>query len=111
MIIEIISVVFLLIGVVFVALGMLGLLRLPDVYNRMHATTKIATLGTCSIMLSVLLRSGFDAMGLKAITVGVFLLLTAPVGAHMIGRAAHRHGVKLCEESVIDEYVETYTRK
>ena len=111
MIIEIISVVLLLVGVIFVALGMLGLLRLPDVYNRLHATTKIGTLGTCSIMLSVLLRSGFDAMGLKAITVGLFLLLTAPVAAHMIGRAAHRHGVKLCEESVIDEYGDMYRDK
>lgn len=97
----------LVIGLVFVFLGMLGLLRLPDVYNRMHATTKIATVGVFGVMLSIMLKAGFTPIGLKALTVGLFLILTAPVASHMIGRAAHRHGVELCEESVIDEYVMT----
>lgn len=88
-------------------MGMLGLYRLPDVYNRMHATTKVATLGAFSVMASIVLRVGFSPIGLKAITVGLFLMLTAPVASHMIGRAAKRHGVELCAESVIDEYVIT----
>jgi multicomponent Na+:H+ antiporter subunit G len=90
---------------------MLGLLRLPDVYNRLHATTKVATLGAFSVMIAVAIKTGFSDIGLKAITVGFFLLLTAPIAAHMISRAAHRHGVGLCEESVIDEYGKVYTRK
>ena len=47
-------------------------------------------------------------MGVKAITVGIFLMLTVPVSAHMITRAAHRHGVNMCDESVADEYGTTY---
>ncbi|MGM0770254.1 MAG: monovalent cation/H(+) antiporter subunit G [Halobacteriota archaeon] len=101
---DLISNILLIIGIFFVFLGMVGLLRLPDVYNRLHATTKIGTLGTFGVMLSILAKVGFSPMGVKAITVGLFLMLTAPVAAHMIGRAAHRHGVGLCKGSVIDEY-------
>lgn len=99
-----VSTILLLIGVFFVFLGMLGLLRLPDVYNRLHATTKIGTLGVVSVMLSILIKVGLSPIGVKGITVGLFLFLTAPIAAHMIGRAAHRHGVGLCQGSVIDEY-------
>jgi multicomponent Na+:H+ antiporter subunit G len=107
---DLLSNAFLLIGLFFVFLGMLGLVRLPDVYNRLHTTTKIGTLGAFGVMLSLLLKVGFSPIGVKAITVGLFLLLTAPIAAHMISRAAHRHGVGLCEESVIDEYGKVYTR-
>ncbi|MBC7086078.1 MAG: monovalent cation/H(+) antiporter subunit G [Methanomethylovorans sp.] len=93
-----------LIGLVFVFLGMLGLIRLPDVYNRLHTTAKIGTVGAFGVMLSILIRAGFTPIGVKAIAVGLFLLLTAPIAAHMITRAAHRHGVGLCKESVVDEY-------
>jgi multicomponent Na+:H+ antiporter subunit G len=107
-ILEILSNIVLIIGLIFVFLGMLGLLRLPDVYNRMHATTKIGTLGAFAVMFSILMKVGFAPMGVKAITVGLFLLLTAPIAAHMIGRAAHKHGVDLCKESIIDEYGKSY---
>lgn len=95
----------------FVFVGMVGLLRLPDVYNRLHATTKIATLGTFGVMLSIAIKAGFSTMGLKAITVGIFLLLTAPVVAHMVARAAHRSGTKMWTGSVIDEYAEDNKRE
>ncbi|AGB49852.1 monovalent cation/proton antiporter, MnhG/PhaG subunit [Methanomethylovorans hollandica DSM 15978] len=104
MIMNILSDIVLLIGLVFVFLGMLGLMRMPDVYNRLHTTSKIGTVGAFGVMLSILMRAGFTPIGIKAITVGLFLLLTAPIAAHMITRAAHRHGVGLCKESVIDEY-------
>ena len=107
-VLEILGNIVLITGLIFVSLGMLGLVRLPDVYNRMHATTKIGTLGAFGVMLSILLKVGFTPMGVKALTVGLFLLLTAPIAAHMIGRAAHRHGVKLCKESIIDEYGKSY---
>ncbi len=103
-VLNVLSDIVLLIGLFFVFLGMLGLLRLPDAYNRLHATSKIATLGAFGVMLSIVLRTGFTPLGVKAIAVGLFLLLTAPIAAHMITRAAHRHGVGLCKESVVDEY-------
>ena len=105
---DMLSNVLLVIGLIFVSLGIFGLLRLPDVYNRLHATSKIETLGAFGVMLSIFVKVGFAPMGVKAITVGIFLMLTVPVSAHMISRAAHRHGVNMCEESVVDEYRETY---
>ncbi|MBN2110916.1 MAG: monovalent cation/H(+) antiporter subunit G [Methanosarcinaceae archaeon] len=110
-VLEVLSNVFLVVGLLFVFLGMLGLVRLPDVYNRLHTTTKIGTLGAFGVMLSILMKVGFSPIGVKAITVGMFLLLTAPIAAHMISRAAHRHGVGLCDESVIDEYGKVNTLK
>jgi multicomponent Na+:H+ antiporter subunit G len=104
MILDVLSNIVLVIGLFFVFLAMLGLARLPDVYNRLHATTKIGTLGAFGVMLSILLKVGFSPMGVMAITVALFILVTSPVAAHMISRAAHRHGVGLCKESVIDEY-------
>ncbi|WP_407356168.1 monovalent cation/H(+) antiporter subunit G [Methanolobus sp. WCC5] len=101
---AIIANAFFLTGILFVFVGMVGLLRLPDVYNRLHATTKIATLGTFGVMIAIAINTGFSGIGLKAITVGIFLLLTAPVSAHMIARAAHRHGIRLWEGSITDEY-------
>lgn len=103
-VLNVLSDIVLLIGMFFVFLGMLGLLRLPDVYNRLHATAKIGTLGAFGVMLSIVMRTGFTPLGVKAIAVGLFLLLTAPIAAHMITRAAHRHGIGLCKESVVDEY-------
>ena len=105
------SLILFIIGLLFVALGMIGLIRLPDVYNRMHATTKVTTIGTSTIMLAIFLNTGFSPIGLKALTVSVFLVLTSPVVGHMVGRAAHRHGVPLCEESIVDEYDGTYKKR
>lgn len=98
--------VFIVIGVVFDILGCLGLVRLPDVYNRLQAATKCVTLGTCSILLGTFFIVGFSATGFKALLCIVFLVLTAPVAAHAVARGAHRSKAKLCPESVIDKYAQ-----
>lgn len=90
-----------LIGVFFLLTGSLGLLRLPDVLCRMHATTKSTTLGACSVLLAVVVLSGYSPMALKAILAILFLLLTAPAGAHMIARAAYRGRVPLAEHRMV----------
>jgi multicomponent Na+:H+ antiporter subunit G len=95
------------IGLAFDVLGSLGLVRLPDVYNRLQASTKCVTLGTCSILFGTfLLSGGFTPMGFKALLAIVFLILTSPVAAHAVSRGAHRGGVKLWEGSVVDRYAE-----
>jgi len=103
---------FLLLGVFDLLLGMIGLIRFPDIYNRLHATTKIATLGAIFVLVSILIRDGFSPMGLKAVAVAVFLLLTSPVAGHMMGRAAFNIGVRPCNQTVVDVNVkcapETY---
>jgi multicomponent Na+:H+ antiporter subunit G len=96
--------VFVGVGLFFDVLGCLGLVRLPDVYNRLQAATKCVTMGTCSILFGAFLIVGWTAAGIKLLLCVVFLLLTAPVAAHAISRGAHRAGVKLCEGSVVDAY-------
>ena len=104
--IEKIGLVFIAIGLGFDFFGCLGLVRLPDVYNRLQAATKSVTLGTCSILFGTFLIVGFTAAGFKSLLCILFLLLTAPVAAHAVARGAHRAGVKLWEGSVIDRYSE-----
>lgn len=103
---ELIGLIFIVIGLAFDFFGCLGLVRLPDVYNRLQASTKCVTLGTCSILFGMFLFKGFDAGGIKAILCIIFLILTAPVSAHALARGAHKAGVKLWEKSVCDKYEE-----
>ncbi|MFH1508461.1 MAG: monovalent cation/H(+) antiporter subunit G [Candidatus Omnitrophota bacterium] len=103
---EIAGMVFIIIGLVFDFFGCLGLIRLPDVYNRLQASTKCVTLGTCSILFGLFLFKGFTAAGIKAILAILFIILTAPVSAHALARGAHKSGVKLWKKSVCDKYAE-----
>lgn len=86
-------IVLLVVGGFFLTVGTVGLLRLPNVYNRMHATSKSATLGAASIGLAGWVFYGPGGDGLLTLVTVLFLFLTAPTGAHMISRAAQRMGV------------------
>lgn len=103
---EIIGYIFIGIGLIFDLFGCLGLIRLPDVYNRLQASTKCVTLGTCSVLFGLFLFKGFAEGGIKAILCIIFIILTAPVSAHALSRGAHKSGVKLWEKSVCDKYEE-----
>lgn len=103
---DVVGLIFIGIGLVFDVLGCLGLVRLPDVYNRLQAATKCVTLGTCSILFGTFVVVGPVAAGIKSLLCIVFLILTSPVSAHAIARGAHRAGVKLWEGSVVDKYAE-----
>ena len=103
---NVIGLVFISIGLFFDFIGCLGLVRLPDLYNRLQASTKCITLGTCSILFGAFLIQGFTAAGIKSLLCMGFLILTAPVAAHVLARAAHKAGVKLWEKSVVDKYKE-----
>ena len=106
MINETIGLVFIVVGIAFDFFGVLGLVRLPDVYNRLQAATKCVTFGTAGILFGVFLINGFTAFGFKALIGIAFIFLTAPVAAHAIARASHRAKIPLTEESVIDKYME-----
>ncbi|ELY94723.1 monovalent cation/H(+) antiporter subunit G [Natrialba taiwanensis] len=88
------------VGVFFLTVGTIGLLRLPNVYNRMHATSKPTTLGTAAIFLAGFVSFGPGNEGLTSLIGIAFLFLTVPTGAHMIARSAHRSGVPF-EDSVV----------
>lgn len=99
---ETIGFLFLVIGITFDFIGCLGLIRFPDVYNRLHSAIKCVTLGTSSILFGLFLYKGFSHAGIKALFCIAFLFLTAPVSAHVLSRGAHKSKVKLWEKSVCD---------
>jgi multicomponent Na+:H+ antiporter subunit G len=104
--IEVLGWISLCVGVGFTVLGCLGLVRFPDLYNRMQAATKCVTLGTCGIMLGVFLKSGFSSLGVKALLCALFVLITVPVAAHALARGSLIFGVKLWKHTVKDEFTD-----
>ena len=101
---EIITAACLIGGGLFAFIAGLGLARMPDVFIRMHAATKAGTLGVGLIMAAVAVN--FDDLGItiRAFAGIAFLIITAPVAAHLIGRAAYREGVPLWRRTAIDEW-------
>ncbi len=93
-------------GVALCLLAGVGILRMPDVYMRMQASTKAGTLGIGLIMVSVALHFRDAVTGLQASLVIAFLFLTAPVASHLISRAAYAIGGSLWERTVVDERAE-----
>lgn len=92
---EIIVAVLLLLGSGFAVIGALGLLRMPDVLIRMHASTKIGTLACGLVMAAAAVAFQDASIVVRAVLIVLFILLTAPIASHMIGRAAIASGVKL----------------
>ncbi len=95
-------------GALFMLLAALGLLRLPDLLTRMHATTKAAALGVILIMLAAAMDFGEPSIVARAVAIIVFILMTAPVAAHVIGRAGYFVGSKLWSGTVKDELRPNY---
>jgi multicomponent Na+:H+ antiporter subunit G len=92
-IIYCISSIMLLAGALFSLLAAVGLLRFPDVYTRLHAAAKAGPVGAGLVLLALAL-SAFDApIALRALAGIAFLVLTAPVTAHLLARAAYRSGL------------------
>ena len=99
----------LIIGSIFCLVAAVGMLRLPDTLIRMHAATKAGTLGAGCILAAEAIVAAELGTTLKTIAAIVFLLLTAPVAAHLIGRAAYHQGIRLFEKTWIDELGEHIT--
>ena len=102
---ELTGFIILTIGVLFDLFGCIGLIRLPDVYNRLQASTKCVTLGTCLILVSVMIFVGGAATA-KAFLTGIFILIASPTAAHALSRASHKAGISLWEGSVCDKLEE-----
>ena len=90
-------------GCVFMVLAAVGMVRLPDLFTRMQASTKSSTLGVACMLLAVAVYFGTLGVTTRALLVIVFFFLTMPVAAHMIGRAAYFSGVPLWEKTVIND--------
>lgn len=92
--IEIVQGILFVLGAALMLVAGIGIVRQPDAFIRMHASTKVGTLSTMLIMLGVAIQFGDPVVVFKVVLIVFFLLLTAPIGAHMIGRAALRIGVE-----------------
>lgn len=95
-------------GVFFLFIAAIGVVRMPDLYNRMHATSKAGTLGVGLILLAVAVFYQELSVAARALSALAFIILTAPVAAHALGRAAYLAGVKPCEDTYIDELAGHY---
>ena len=100
------AIILICIGVLFNIFGCIGLIRLPDVYNRLQSATKCVTLGCCSILLAVLVHFGFTDAGTKAIVAIPILFFSSTVAAHALIRGAYHFGTKLSDKTVKDDYKE-----
>ena len=91
-------------GLLFNLIGCIGLVRLPDYYSRLQASTKCITLGTCLTLAGALFLSGTVSGALKCALCAGLVLVTLPTSAHALIRAAHKFGIKLWEGSAVDHY-------
>lgn len=92
-----------LLGSALMLLAAVGILRMPDVYTRMQASTKAASLGSGTVLLAVALHFAELSVVVRALLAIAFIFLTAPISAHMIVRAAYFMGVPLWEKSVVND--------
>jgi multicomponent Na+:H+ antiporter subunit G len=102
-VIEIVTSVMWIVGPGFALLAALGVLRMPDVFTRMQASTKASTLGLGCVLIGAALQFGDTASVIRLLSIGAFTFLTTPVSAHVIARAAYRADVPLWQGTVLDE--------
>lgn len=92
---EIVIAILLLCGSLLALVAALGLFRLPDLFTRMHASSKAGTAGSGLLLLGVAMQSGEIEVWIKCLLTAGFFVLTAPVAAHLLAKAAVRAGAKL----------------
>lgn len=108
---EISILIIVTLGALFIFLAAIGLLRMPDLFLRISVTTKAATLGVGLLLIGTALYFKEISTTTRAIAIIIFLFLTAPIGAHLIGRASYFIGVPLWKNSKIDELKDKYDKK
>ncbi|WP_026289903.1 monovalent cation/H(+) antiporter subunit G [Thioalkalivibrio sulfidiphilus] len=101
--IEILTGILLVVGAAFMLIAALGVWRMPDLLTRMHATTKAGVLGAGLMLAGVAIFFAEVNVLVRALAVIIFVMLTAPVAAHVIGRAGYFVGVPLWEHTLKDE--------
>lgn len=100
---ELVSTAFIIIGVVFMMIAAIGILRLPDFYIRMSAITKAGTMGVGLIVVGIAIYYNELLIATKSFVIISFMMITAPVAAHIIARAAYKHKIPFWGKNLIDE--------
>jgi multicomponent Na+:H+ antiporter subunit G len=91
-----------ILGVFVITIGVYGMIRMPDVYTRLHAASKAVFLGVISL-LAASAMTGDPAIILRVVLIGIFLVLTTPVAAHVVGKAAYVQREKMQAPDALDE--------
>lgn len=99
------------VGALVVLIAAIGIVRMPDFYLRLSVTVKAATLGVGLLLLSAAIYFATLPVATKVFAITFFLILTAPVAGHMIGRAAYVTGTKLWKSSVVDDLEGKYDQE
>ena len=101
---DVIGYILIVVGILFDIFGCIGLVRFPDVYNRLQAGTKCVTLGVCLILIGTSIMAESTPTRLKSLLCLVFILITSPTAAHALAHAARVSGIELWEKSVVDQF-------
>ncbi|MEM9415912.1 MAG: monovalent cation/H(+) antiporter subunit G [Planctomycetota bacterium] len=100
---DIAAIVALAIGLFFMLVGAVGIVRLPDAYHRLHAASKCSTLGLLGLVCAAMLHVGTLAVVTKSIAVIAFAFVAVPVGSHLLAKAAHRDKAPQWKGTLSDE--------
>ena len=107
-VVDIISCVLLAVGLFFSFVGVLGLIRMPDVYGRLQASTCIPTLGVLCTAIGAILYAaiimGSAGTAVKIGLIALLILLTNPIGSHSIAKGAYKAGIRPEKEMSVDDY-------
>ncbi|PLX05963.1 MAG: cation:proton antiporter [Marinilabiliales bacterium] len=98
---KLIGAIIVLLGSIFLFLGALGLVRMPDLFNRIQAGTKASTLGTMLTLLGIIFLNP-DWTG-KLVILILFVLITNPISSHVLARAAHFRKIRLSDKTITDQ--------
>jgi multicomponent Na+:H+ antiporter subunit G len=108
---EWLTIIFALLGVFFMLLSSIGLVRLPDLYTRVHAVGKAGTLGMIGVLLSVAFYFPDPLVAVRMVALIAFFLFTSPVAAHMLDRAAFLTGIKPVDGTFPNDLAGAYNRE
>lgn len=105
---EVFGVLALVLGLIFCLLAAVGIMRMPDIYTRMQASTKAGTLGIAFIIVAVAIHFGDAITALQAGLIIAFLFLTAPIASHLIARSVYFYGKRGWEAGALDEMADMH---
>lgn len=106
LVLDTLAMFFLIGGLFFMLVGAIGIIRLPDVFHRLHAASKCSTLGMMGLLLAACLHVGTPDVIAKSIAVILFVFVSTPVGSHMLAKAAHRDKAEQWKHTLSDELAE-----
>lgn len=83
---------------IYIIFGIIGIFRFKNMYARLLTSSKIDTVATLTILIALIIKSGFNLLSLRLLIIMIFLMLTSPVSNHIIARSAYLNGIELKEE-------------